>query len=268
MDGGSPRPMRSRRVALAAAAAALVTLVLPAAPGLAAGRSLADGDPLIVRVRDGAAVASTVAADVDGALGRRVMPGMWRVRVPRGTADHALARMRGDHRVQWAERDGTVRIAVTPNDPCFDDPSPECGDTSRPRAEQWGMRKVNAPAAWDITRGSEDVLVAVLDTGVNDQHPDLMSKVFVGGNYSGSPTDADVIGHGTHVAGTAAAETDNVIGVAGLGWNTPVLSIKVHDDVGEGEFSGVAEAIHEAIAAGAEVINMSFAAPTFSSAIR
>ena len=255
--------MRSRRVALAAAGAALVAMLLPAAPGSAAGRSLADGDPLIVRVRDGAAAASTVAADVDGALGARVMPGVWRVRVPRGTAGRALARMRGDHRVHWAERDGTVRIATTPNDPCFDERREECEDT-----EQWGMRKVNAPAAWDLTRGRAEVTVAVLDTGVNRFHSDLLGKVFVGTNFSDSPTTDDRIGHGTHVAGIIGADTDDSTGVAGLGWNTTIRSIKVLDDAGEGNFSDVAAGIQEAITSGAKVVNMSFAGTTFSSAIR
>jgi hypothetical protein len=252
-----------RRLAFGAAAAAMVAWLLPAAPGSAALRSIADGDPLIVRVREGAAAASSVAASVGGALGARVMPGVWRVRVARGAADRAVARMLGDRRVEWAERDGTVRIAATPNDPCFDQRRPECEEV-----RQWGLQQVGAQAAWDITRGRSTITVAVLDTGVDKNHPDLLGKVTVGTNYSNSPTSNDLIGHGTHVVGIVAARTNDATGVAGLGWNTTVRSIKVLDDTGEGNFSDVAAGIQEAIATGARVVNMSFAGPTFSAAIR
>ncbi|HEX2038376.1 MAG TPA: S8 family serine peptidase [Acidimicrobiales bacterium] len=249
--------MRSTRLALGAVTAVMVTFALPAAPA----HSEADGEQLVVRVRDGAA--SDVAAAAHGVLGDRVMPGVWRLRVPKGRAAAALARMRGHSKVVWAERDGTVRAAATPNDPCFDSRRPECRNT-----EQWGLRKVNAPAAWDITRGNNGVKVAVLDTGVTAAHPDLLGKVTVGPNRSDSPTSDDLIGHGTHVAGVIAANTDNATGVAGLGWNTTILSVKVLDEQGEGDFSDVAQAVHDSVSAGARVINMSFASPTFSSVMR
>ncbi|MDQ3757931.1 MAG: S8 family serine peptidase [Actinomycetota bacterium] len=218
---------------------------------------------MIVRVRDGAAVASTVLDDVDGSLGTRVMPGVWRARVPRGRAEVALARMRGDRRVVWAERDGTVRVATTPNDPCFDEPQEECF-----HVDQWGMQRVNAPAAWDLTHGSNAVTVAVLDTGVNRFHPDLLGKVVAATNHTDSPSTEDLVGHGTHVAGIIAANTDDATGVAGLGWNTTIRSIKVLDDSGAGDFSDVAAGIREAVVAGARVVNMSFAGDTLSMAIR
>jgi subtilisin family serine protease len=250
-------PMGSTRLALGVLTAAMVMSLLPAAPV----HSWEGVDQLVVRVASGAA--SEVAAAAGGSLGDRVMPGVWRLRVPKGRAADALARMRGNGKVVWAERDGTVRAARVPNDPCFDNRRAECHNT-----EQWGLRKVNAPVAWDITRGDDAVKVAVLDTGVSSAHPDLLGKVVVGPNRSDSPTTDDLVGHGTHVAGVIAAGTDNATGVAGLGWDTEVLSIKVLDEQGEGDFSDVAQAVHDAVQAGARVINMSFASPTFSSAMR
>ena len=233
--------------------ASCVALGLAPAPAGAAVSLGRDGDRLIVGVRSGSPGA--VAAAVDGLAEDRLLGGMWTVRVPKGRGVSAAARLRGDSRVAWAEVDGPVRLATAPNDPCYDPPSsPLCGNV-----DQWGLARVGAPVAWDISRGSRDVVVAVLDTGVDRSHPDLTDKVIVGGNHSGASTSEDRHGHGTHVAGTIAAATDNGFGVAGLGWNTRVRAVKVLDDNGFGTYSTVVRGIEEAVATGARVVNMSFA---------
>ncbi|MGH9283362.1 MAG: S8 family serine peptidase, partial [Acidimicrobiales bacterium] len=99
--------------------------------------------------------------------------------------------------------------------------------------------------------------MAVLDSGVDSLHPELTGKVIQGANVSGSSTADDRTGHGTGIAGTIAAIPDNGEGIAGLGWNTRVLSVKVLDDTGEGFSSDVAAGIRAAIQAGADVINLS-----------
>ena len=253
--------MHSRRRNVAVLTAlGFVALVLAPTPARAAAVG-PDGDRLIVQVRDG--TATTVAAAVDGAAEDRLMAGMWTLRVPKGRGAAAVARLRGDSRVAWVEADRPVRLAAIPDDPCYDPPSHAvCGGF-----DQWGLAKVGGPVAWDITRGSDGVVVAVLDTGVQSSHPDLVGKVIVGGNYSGTSSPEDKHGHGTHVAGTVAAATDNGTGVAGLGWNTRVRAIKVLDDDGTGLVSGVIKGINEAVATGARVVNLSLADTTPSAAL-
>ncbi|MBW3668034.1 MAG: S8 family serine peptidase, partial [Actinobacteria bacterium] len=238
----------------------VTTAALCVAPALApasAGAAVSvgrDADRLIVGMRSG--TAGSAAAAVDGVAEGRLLGGMWTLRVPKGRGASAAARLRGDSRVAWAEVDGPVALATAPNDPCYDPPSsPVCGNV-----DQWGLARVGAPVAWDLTRGSADVVVAVLDTGVDAGHPDLGGgKVIVGGNYSGASSAEDRHGHGTHVAGTIAAATDNGVGVAGLGWNTRVRAIKVLDDNGLGTYTTVVRGIEEAVNSGARVVNMSFA---------
>ncbi|HEX9969641.1 MAG TPA: S8 family serine peptidase, partial [Acidimicrobiales bacterium] len=207
--------MRSKR-RKSAALTALSFVAALFAPLPARAAALPEGDRLIVRLAEGSA--APVAASVDGAADERLAPATWTLRVPKGAGLAALKRLRADSRVAWAEVDHAVRLAAIPDDPCYDPPSAaECGGF-----DQWGLAKVGAPVAWELTKGSADVVVAVLDTGVQASHPDLAGKVVVGGNYSGASSSDDKHGHGTHVAGTVAAATDNALGVSGLGWNTRV----------------------------------------------
>jgi hypothetical protein len=128
---------------------------------------------------------------------------------------------------------------------------------------QWALEKVGAPQAWARSRG-RGVLVAVLDTGVDLDHPDLASKVrddidwdFVDGD--GVAEDAH--GHGTHVAGIVAAATDNSVGVAGMGWEATILPIRVVGPAGADSLA-LAQAISYTVAHGADVINLSLGSQT------
>ncbi len=126
-------------------------------------------------------------------------------------------------------------------------------------ARQWALDKIDAPHAWPLSKGT-GVMVAVLDTGADLNHPDLDGKVRTDIDYDYVNNDdvaQDDNGHGTHVAGIIAAETDNAQGVAGLGWETTILPYKVLDSSGSGTTSGIAAAIYAATDAGAKVINMS-----------
>lgn len=130
---------------------------------------------------------------------------------------------------------------------------------------------IDAPESWDITHGSADIKIAILDSGVSCEHVDLDSKCIEQVNFvedHGSPVD-DLVGHGTHVAAIAAAETDNGIGTAGVAWNAKVGSFKVcYEDLDLLELGiisatcdddDLAEAIIHAADNGYHVINMSIA---------
>ena len=139
---------------------------------------------------------------------------------------------------------------------------------------------IDAPEGWSITHGSADIRIAILDSGVYCSHVDLASKCieqasFVG--QHGSPP-GDIIGHGTHVAGTAAAEPDNGVGIAGVAWEASIGSLKVcYEDYtfqlfgiiqGVCEDADIADAITYAADSGYEVINLSLAGPQFSQTLR
>jgi thermitase len=136
---------------------------------------------------------------------------------------------------------------VTPNDTSW--------------SSQWALPKINAPAAWAITLGSSAVKAAVLDTGWDTNHPDLVDKVVAAKDFTianGSPdTVEDGHGHGTHTAGTVAAISNNGLAVASIGWNTSLMIGKVLSDSGNGSDSEVANGIIWAGDNGAKVCSMS-----------
>ncbi len=123
---------------------------------------------------------------------------------------------------------------------------------------QWNLPIINTEAGWEFTRGKEDVVIAVIDTGVDIEHPEFAGKIVDGYNVIDPtlpPMDDD--GHGTHVAGVIAANTNNQEGIAGITWFNKVMPIKVLDQSGAGTMFDVAEGILWAVDHGAKVINMS-----------
>jgi len=123
---------------------------------------------------------------------------------------------------------------------------------------QWNLPTIETEKGWNLSKGSEQVLVAVLDTGVQANHPDLKGKTVDGINLvSENEAPDDDVGHGTHVAGIIAANVNNGEGVAGLSWYNKVLPVKVLDASGAGSTYTVAQGIIWATDNGAKVINMS-----------
>ncbi|MBC7252254.1 MAG: S8 family serine peptidase, partial [Anaerolineae bacterium] len=117
---------------------------------------------------------------------------------------------------------------VYPNDPAYE------GD------DQWGLNKIEGPKAWGITTGSSLVTIAVIDTGVDLDHPDLQDKIVPGWDFvNNDATPDDDHSHGTHVAGIAAATTNNALGIAGVAWNTRIMPVKVLDSGGNGSMDDV-----------------------------
>ena len=109
-----------------------------------------------------------------------------------------------------------------------------------------------------MTTGSASVVIAVIDSGVYSAHPDLAPKLVAGWNFVKSSADtSDVIGHGTEVAGTVAAATNNAIGVAGVSWGSLVMPLVVVDDTDFAAYSDIAAAIQYAVDRNVRVINVS-----------
>lgn len=129
-------------------------------------------------------------------------------------------------------------------------------------SEQWGLTQINAPAAWQRGATGAGVTIAVLDTGVDLEHPDLAPNLVAGIDVVAGQNDCpagpqDENGHGTHVAGIAAAVTDNGFGVAGTAPDASIMPVRVLDEEGSGSNEEIVEGIRYAADHGAEVINMS-----------
>lgn len=133
--------------------------------------------------------------------------------------------------------------------------------------EQWSHEAARVGEAWRVTRGKPEVRVAVLDTGVDFEHPDLLGQVINGPDLAeGKPHSRDIDSHGTHVAGIIAAKADNGVGVAGVAPESRVLALKIFEPYHEdGRFQGtfyhavsLARAVHYATTqGGAKIINIS-----------
>jgi len=178
------------------------------------------------------------------------------VTVPKGQKSFKMWVYRLHSKVRCVEPDYVAQVLDVPNDPYFND------------SYQWGMFQTQAPQAWDITHGSSGIRIAILDTGVDSSHPDLGAKVVAKENFTSSDTAEPVNNsHGTHVAGIAAAISNNGIGVAGLGYDCSLMNVKVAGDDGYGYYSWIAQGIIWATDNGADVINLSLGGTSPSSTL-
>lgn len=158
------------------------------------------------------------------------------------TSQNFLQTLKNDKDVLFAEADAKVDLDDF-NDPMIND--------------QYSLKKVDAFSAWNINQGNSDTVIAIIDTGVDSEHPDLKEKMLEGYNVitPGTPPKDDVR-HGTHVAGIAAAIGNNAIGVSGLAPKCKILPVKVLGN-GTGSMETVAEGLIWAADHGADVVNMS-----------
>ena len=176
------------------------------------------------------------------------------------TVEETLYALRRNPDVEYAEPNYIAYATETPNDPLFDLQyalyNPGSGPPGSPQEE---TADIKATSAWEETRGDENIIIAVIDSGVDLDHPDLDDKIYSSGyDFINLDSDAtDDHGHGTHVAGIAAAETHNNEGIAGVAWNCTILPVKVLNDLGEGGYSEMIDGIIWAADNGADVINLS-----------
>lgn len=137
-----------------------------------------------------------------------------------------------------------LSIQDTPNDPLY--------------PGMWNLDKIKMPQAWNLAHGNPKTIIGVVDTGADFTHPDLLPSLVRGWNFVGNNDDPkDDNGHGTHVAGTIAAVTNNGIGIAGVTWGAKVLVVKACDASGDCDTTQVIRGIKYAVDNGAKVINIS-----------
>jgi hypothetical protein len=220
------------------------------------------------------------------------------VTVQANRPQETLARLEADPRIRYAEPNHRIQAAdhgTSPNDPSFH--------------QQWGLNNfgqtvngsmgtadadVDAKEAWTVTPGSANVVVGILDTGLDVTHPDLAGNVWVnpGENCAGCRTDGldndangyvddwrgwdfvssdnnptDDNGHGSHVAGIIGAVGNNGVGVTGLNWDVELMPLKFLNAAGSGTTADAVEALLYATANGADLTNNSWAAAPFSQAM-
>jgi subtilisin family serine protease len=283
---------RRRLWALLPAAAAGLLLALGGTAGAAvpkqpsddrARKNIAIADPsarfvpgeLLVRFRDGVSPAARAAAlEQHGAKPKRdlLMPGVVLAGLSSGrNLDTTIAALSRRPDVLYAEKNWIYRPTAVPNDPRY---------TAN---ELWGLNDpqdndIDAPEAWDVTTGSANVVVAVVDTGVAYDHPDLSPNIWAnpGEIVDGADNDGngkiddirgwdffdedtnprDLDGHGTHVAGTIGAKGNNAIGVTGVNWNVTLMPVRVLGP-GGGTNEMVTNGFLYASSEGARVVNAS-----------
>jgi len=220
-------------------------------------------------------VASQVFTLVPGLTLAETEPGL--------TINQTLENLSTDASVAYAEPDYIVSINATPDDTDY--------------SLQWGLHNnndtdIDAPEAWDINTGSNTVVVAVIDSGVDYNHPDLRNRIwsnpdeipnngldddnngFVddvrGWDFESNSNDNDPMdehNHGTHVSGIIGAQTNNARGIAGINWNIQIMPLKFMNARGNGATSAAIKAINYAVANGAVLSNNSWGGGGFSQAL-
>jgi len=235
------------RLAIAQCLALLTALLSAGAPNAWAQDSTAASvrNELLVRLRPSTQAAAGATLRAAGAVTQHEISalGVVVVRTPPGRSEAVAERLRRSGHFEFVEPNYLAHIDSLPNDPLY--------------AQQWGMAVVEAPAAWDATRG-DGVTIAVVDSGVDASHPDLSGRVIAGFNAitdSADTTDDD--GHGTNIAGIAAAVGFNALGVIGVAPAAHIMPVKVVNATGTATYADVAQGIVYATDHGAQVINLS-----------
>jgi len=227
--------MRSISVLLLAAASGFCAS--PRLPGrLLAGR-LAPLDPVL----------EARTWSLHGLVERRHLPeiGVHVLEVPETSFDAVRQSLTRTGLFDYVEPDYYAEQGdATPNDTYYD--------------AQWHLGRIGSPVAWLRTTGNASVVVAVIDSGVDASHPDLAGKLVGGWNFVEANADtSDLTGHGTEVAGTVGAATNNEIGIAGVTWNSMIMPLRVVDGTSFAAYSDVAAAIQYAVDRHVRVINVS-----------
>lgn len=250
---------------------------------------------VIVKFKEGAPAAATMGAlaakhRAHGLAAKQALPCEAALFATTTDVAAAVAALQRDPRVEFAQPNYIYHTRGVPSDPLW--------------SQQWGMHAPTGPApndphgvraieAWAHTKGTPDIVVAVIDSGIDYLHEDLTATMwtnpgeipgngkdddnngfiddvygydFIGANATNSQPDSDPMDdndHGTHVAGIVAATANNAEGIAGTAPDVRLMAVKALDSQGSGTTTAIVSAIHYAAANGAQVVNMSLGMPGF-----
>ncbi|MEW6713473.1 MAG: S8 family serine peptidase [Nitrospirota bacterium] len=248
---------------------------------------------VLVRFRDGTSgiTAKGLHSSINAVRKREMREIMVdQIKLPENiTVAEAIEHYQHDPNVEYAEPNYIIHKASEPSDQYFNN--------------LWGLNNtgqsggasdsdIDAPEAWDITTGSHDVIIAVVDTGLANSHPDISGNIWRntgetncsdgidnegngyiddcnGWDFIGNDNDpSDYDGHGTHVSGTIAAQGNNSIGIAGVMWDAQIMPLRILGVSGSGTTADAASAILYANAKGARVINNSWGGSGYSQVLK
>jgi len=178
------------------------------------------------------------------------------LQVPEPAMDQVVAMLQASGLFTFIERDHVrSSTAVTPTDPYF--------------SSEWHLAAIKAPDAWGITTGIASVVIGVIDSGADWDHPDLAPNLVTGHNFlTGTSTTQDNAGHGTSVSGSAATASNNGLGVAGVSWGNKIMPLQVLDATTPAYDSAIANAITYAADHGVRIISISLAGTSPSSTLQ
>jgi len=225
-------------------------------------------------------ISSVMGQSVQGAqAGPKQLDNIYKLEISDSDSGMAeiIKELNDDPDVEYAEPNLICHILNVPDDPYYS----SSNSWGQGYDDMWGLKKIAAEQAWDITEGSADIVVAIIDTGLDSNHPDLSANIWInedeipgngidddGNGYvddvrgwdfaysDNNPYDGH--GHGTHCAGIIAAATDNGQGIAGVSWHSRVMAVKGLDDGGSGYISSLVDAIKYAADNGARVLSNSW----------
>ena len=191
---------------------------------------------------------------VGGKASKLAGNGLHLIELPETVSETAVAARLARHpHLKFVELDRQVRAAGAANDPYF--------------GSEWHLSRIGASAAWDVSQG-KGISIAILDTGVDSTHPDLAANIVSGWNFvDNNANTSDVNGHGTGVAGAAAAVTNNGSGVAAVAGMSKIMPVRIADANSYAYWSTIAQGVTWAADNGARVINISFDQLPLSSAV-
>ncbi len=208
------------------------------------------------------------------------------IKLKKGTSPlYAIKKYEKLQTVEYAELNYIVNAQAVPSDQSY--------------TNQWYLKRINAPEAWDINNSSPTITIAIVDSGVQITHPDLAPVLWVNRQeIAGNKKDDDKNGlvddingwdfvnkvadpspkfktgfseagvlHGTIIAGIAAAAGNNDQGISGVTWKSNIMALKALDDKGSGDIAAVVKAVDYATAKGANIINLSFITFGFSKSL-
>ncbi|MGW8249082.1 MAG: S8 family serine peptidase, partial [Anaerolineales bacterium] len=208
---------------------------------------------------------------------------VWLLKVPDGEVPSILAALGNQEGVLFSEPNYIAHTFSIPNDPEWKKQEPY-------------LQNIQMPQAWDLPPGQTDAVVALIDSGVDASHPELASKIWINLGELGSDNEGknknnngiddddngyiddwqgwnaisnngdiqDRNGHGTHIAGIIAAESNNNMGMSGVVWGSHIMALKALGEDGKGGYAQIAKAIIYAASQGASVINLSLGSSSYS----
>lgn len=232
-------------------------------------KALAVADEILVKFKSGVEVRTIdeVNKRLEGKIKKKIEKiDVHCIKVPpHKTVLEMIEEYKKDPNVEYVEPNYIRKAYLLPSDP-------NCTEST-----QWGIFKIKAPQAWEKEKGSPDIVIAIVDTGVDYNHSDIKGNMWQDSNgyygydfvnFDEDPYDDNSFSHGTLCAGISAAVTDNNTGIAGVSWKSKIMAVKVLESDGTGADDDIANGIIYAADEGAEILNMSFGGPGSSSPLR